>query len=196
MAKKDPSDVKAELTAAIQEERDRLKLKLDKFLLNAGNGKYIWRRRLDRIFLYLREKAFGVHDRNHDLLAEIDFYHKIELMMDIDYDKLNPDLSQQEKEEFVIGFIGQVFKSYYIQFLLSYLEDKESIPLPHIGQVGLRVKEGFSSLHRRPMKTIVGRLRLTTKVRKEVRALQDGERTDVIMDAIGATEKILQEKVT
>lgn len=178
-------DAKSVILDDLEEEQEKLGEKLKKFL-NQENEHY-FTKHLKRIFEVIKDRCL-MHGSPPKLLMGADFYQKIELFMNYDRE------SYSDHE--IYDLICEVFKSFYINFILAYLEDEDYIPLPYIGKIKLQEVMKYSEFHKEIVKFYYGVIRLDDQFRGELKNIREGKSSNITDSALEQTEKILNEKIS
>ena len=176
-------DPKSKIIREFIENKKALEAKLDK-ILKKDDSRY-YSRRLKWIYEIIQERCI-MEGKKPEVLAGADFYQKIELFMNYDKDIYN-DME-------VYDFIAEVFKSYYVNFILAFLEGEKFVPLPYLGQIKMREFERYSHMHKRMVNSFFGTVKLDPRVKRELKKINKGLKTDIIKDTLDETERILTEK--
>lgn len=171
----------------LMEEKEKLKERLSKLM---GNSKetYKYKKRLDKIFKILNDKLM-YEGKYQKIFRNADFYQKLELFMDYEKDDEGNIVTDIDK------VIGEVFKSLYINFILSFLEREERFPLPYFGELKIKEIDRFNPLFSRNIHYFYGRMYLDKALRKDLQKIDKEEKIDIIDNVLTQTKKALVEKM-
>ena len=193
MEKMSKEKAKLIIQQELEDEKEKLKVKILK-LMDSSKGSIQYNRRLDKIYMLLKEKLMYEGDYKK-LLHNADFYQKIELFMNYDREKV------KETGDLIITtdidtLIGEVFKSLYINFILSFLEDEKGyFNLPYLGKLRVKEVRRFHPLQKQIISFFYGRVLLDEDLRKDLKKILDEEKIKVIDDVLQDTRKALYEKI-
>ena len=82
MGAKLKKDAKSNILKEIEDNKEALKVKLDRFIDQGKESRY-YKRKLDKIMEIMKDKCF-YEGKASNVLSSADFYQKIELFMDYD----------------------------------------------------------------------------------------------------------------
>jgi len=178
----------------LEEQKEKLKTKLSN-LLGKSASSIQYHRRLDTIFRILKEKL--MYNGNYKkLLKNADFYQKVEMFMNYEEEKVSiGDDSRTVITSDIYTLIGEVYKSMYINFILSFLDDEKDFPLPYFGKLRIKEIDRYNPLYDKNVHYFYGRVYLDEALRKDLKKIDKEDKIEIIDDALKHTRKILTEKI-
>jgi hypothetical protein len=182
--KRQVKDLKSQLADSLFVSKDQLEVKLKK-LMKDSYGNHFYERRLNRILDIIYEGGF-VTGKAPKILGSADFYQKIEAFMNYDKEIFG------EREIFTL--IEQVYKSMYIVFILSFLDDAP-FNVPYLGAIHATSKEIYSELLKKKCHGVYLGFKALPEVKEDLKKLSLGEKIDIIDEVLLDTEEVLAKKI-
>jgi len=186
------SEIRAETKSRIIGDIGRNKAGLDVRLRRVKDRADLayYKRKMDQVYNYIEENCFPHGDR-HFILDMADFYQKIEVFMKYDKEKYN--------ESEIYNLIAEVFKSYYINFILYFLDAKrgERFPVPYIGDYKLKHKKlqvnSPLKSKKKHIHQFYGVIRMFKNVKDEIRRILDGDDSILADEAMEEIRETVEE---
>ena len=185
---------KKELDAKIESEKDKILSRLTKLIgLRQGSSQY--NKRLDKIYNIIKEKLF-INGEYKQLLKSADLFQRIETFMDYETEKVETTTGTYKVIVTDIdNIIGEVFKSLYINIILSYLDDDEFFNIPYIGKLFISQIKKYNPIFKKIVKSLHCRFKIDSDFKKDIHKIDREEKIEIIDTAIKSMKKVLYEKV-
>ncbi len=179
------------MEAQLEADKENLRSMINKILLSTQN-EVQYNNRLVKICNIIRERLNESTDAEK-ILQSSDIYQKIEVFMNYDYE-IDENTGQKVITSDIYTLIGEVFKSLYVNFILSYLERERSFPLPYIGKIWIIKWRKFHPISKRVVEALVGKLALDKDLRNDLKKIEKKARIGIIDDILDETRKNLMDK--
>jgi hypothetical protein len=191
---KDLLRAKESLKDEIDNEVESLQEKLSKIVDNPDKGSAVYRRRLDKICKVIEEKFLSNRLNVETLTFCADFYQRIEVFMNYTKRK-DTETGVTIIETDIHDLISEMYKSMYINFLLSYLEGEFNFKLPYFGKLYLKRVQRFSPFLQKMTEIVLGRITLDKELRKDLVDIDKKKKINMVSDILLETKKILAAKL-
>lgn len=186
--------VNLKLDSDLQKQKDKLKKRIDE-IIGSDKSAYFYKRRLETIFNTIKDKLL-YDDSCRKMLKSADFFQKIEMFMNYDEEKV--EFGEEKKSVIttdIYSVISEVFKSLYINFILSFLEEEPDFMVPYIGRIRIKEVDRFNPLFKKNLHFFFGRIYLDKSLREDLKRIDKEEKLSIIDSALDRTRKILKEKI-
>jgi hypothetical protein len=178
------NEVKEAREVAVKElnyEIDQICINLDRILGESSSSKASSKQRLTRVVALLKDRL-AIPGHGKDIFHNADLYQRIEAFM----------LYSKDTDD-IYTLIGEVFRSLYVNFILSYLSSDESgFMIPYLGEITIhdRVKDETAG---KGDSQKIGSFKMNRNLLSDLKRADRDEQLIVIQDLLDAAAKSSRE---
>jgi hypothetical protein len=180
---------KLTIDSEIEEQKKVILEKIKDFMGKDFKDPIRYNKRLAKIMTMIKEKLLSDGETSN-LLKNADIYQKIELFMTYDVEEETGHIKND-----IYEIIGEVFKAFYILFILSHLEEEPEFMIPYLGNMRIKEVERFIPLFDKIVHYFYGSVNLDKTLRSELHKMKREEKTETLKHILKKTEESLSEHI-